>query len=980
LLTGSFALAQPPPAITEYSIPTVGSNPQAITAGPDGAVWFTDSGTNSIGRLAPSGSSFAITEFPIPTPSSGALGITQGVDGAVWFTEQKANKIGRITTGGVVTEYALPTPSSSPTNITYGSDGGVWFTEADANQIGNIGPSGRIAEYPIPTPASKPMGIVWATDNAVWFTEFSGNKIGRIATDGTITEYTIPTPQSGPLGIGLDDNLRLWFTETTANKIGNIATTATFLASPSAPPGVVTEYPLPVANSGATGSSGLCFTLSSANMILCGDGSYVEYPIPTPKSNPQGIAFVVAYGPTPPGGWWFAEAASGKLGRFVPRCCLVPVPFINTTPLLPPAIVGQPYSVSLSAAGGVPPYTWSVIPGALPQGLTLSATPGSATATISGTPAVSGPQTFTVSVTDANSTTVAQTFTMQIGAASCTFAISSSGQTFPSVGGAGNFLLTAPAGCPWIVSGFPNWIGNGSSGLGSGSVSYYVASNFSAAPRSATLSIGGQPFTIQQQAGPAPVDPLVPLNFMPHLAAEGGWRTMFTLVNTASTSIDTSTVVYGDDGNLLPLPLTFPQQSSQGPVTEAWVNQTLAPNQSFVFDASGPANVPFVQGSAQLSAAANGVDGFAIFHFDPSGQEAVVPLGGSGYVIPFDNTNGVLTGIAVENTSSGPGTFRVTLLDDTGKQIGTGTESITLAGYGHASFVLSTQFPVTANIRGSIILGKCVIGPSPVGPSGIVICTPISTLGMRHTPPGTLTTIAALANVGTSVGSMPHIASGDGWQTTFVLVNSDPSGTQPAQAQLNFFDDNGNPLSLPLTFPQTGTAATESSAVESIAGGASLWVQTSGALGTALLTGSAQLTTNGNVSSFAIFRYNPNGQEAVVPLQTPSNASGYLLAFDNTNGTATGVAVANASPQMVNVPVIARDDTGAQIGAGSIPLAANGHTSFMLASQFPVTAGIRGTVEFDTPGVGSATPAQINVLGIRSPPALTFTTLPPLAK
>jgi hypothetical protein len=296
-------------------------------------------------------------------------------------------------------------------------------------------------------------------------------------------------------------------------------------------------------------------------------------------------------------------------------------------------------------------------------------------------------------------------------AAGCTFALSSAGQTFPSVGGVGNFLLTAPAGCPWTVSG-PDWVQielGSSSGIGSGSVGYIVDQNFSAAPLSATLTVGGQPFTIQQQAGSASVGPFGFVGFMPHLAAEGGWRTMFTLVNTGSTASGTtiSTVVYGDDGNLLSLPLTFPQQPSQGPVTEAWVNQTLAPNQAFIFDASGPANVPFMQGSAQVWASGNRVDGFpivdgfAIFHFDPSGQEAVVPLGGSGYVIPFDNTNGILTGIAVEN-SSGPLTFPVTLLDDTGKQIGTGTESITLAGYGHhVSFVLSTQFPLTANMRGT---------------------------------------------------------------------------------------------------------------------------------------------------------------------------------------------------------------------------------------------------------------------------------------
>ena len=37
-----------------------------------------------------------------------------------------------------------------------------------------------------------------------------------------------------------------------------------------------------------------------------------------------------------------------------------------------------------------------------------------------------------------------------------------------------------------------------------------------------------------------------------------------------------------------------------------------------------------------------------------------------------------------------------------------------------------------------------------------------------------------------------------------------------------------------------------------------------------------------------------NGQEAVVPLES-RNASAYILAFDNTNGTATGIAVNSVS-------------------------------------------------------------------------------------
>jgi hypothetical protein len=380
-------------------------------------------------------------------------------------------------------------------------------------------------------------------------------------------------------------------------------------------------------------------------------------------------------------------------------------------------------------------------------------------------------------------------------------------------------------------------------------------------------------------------------------------------------------------------------------------------------------------------------------------EEAVVPfqapnpLGGS-FLLAFDNTNGVLTGVALEMISDAGGTIvPVTLRDENGVQIGTGTESITLAQGDHTSFVLSTQFPVTANIRGTVAFGApCIMqrGPGP----GTFVCSDLSVLGIRYTPPGTLTTIPPLPDIIFGGGSIPHLASGNGWQTTFVLVNGDT--LQGHTAQISFFDDNGNPLWLPLTFPQSGIQTHAASVTAGIDAGASLWIETTGPVGSPLLSGSAQLTNSNSISAFGIFRYNPNGQEAALPLET-RNAGAYLLAFDNTNGTATGVAISDISTaqaaavsSQINgvgiplaalfVPVILRDDTGAQIGTGSIPLAANGHTSFVLASQFPVTAGIRGTVEFDTPGFGSGTPAQISVLGIRSPPALTFTTLPALAK
>jgi virginiamycin B lyase len=113
--------------------------------------------------------------------------ITAGPDGALWFTEQNANKIGRLTTSGAFTEYAVPTAGSFPNGITAGPDGALWFTEAVANKIGGVTTSGAFTEYAVPTPGAFPLEITAGPDRALWFTENTGDRIGRIAPVPTST-------------------------------------------------------------------------------------------------------------------------------------------------------------------------------------------------------------------------------------------------------------------------------------------------------------------------------------------------------------------------------------------------------------------------------------------------------------------------------------------------------------------------------------------------------------------------------------------------------------------------------------------------------------------------------------------------------------------------------------------------------------------------------------------------------------------------
>ena len=64
---------------------------------------------------------------------------------------------------------------------------------------------------------------------------------------------------------------------------------------------------------------------------------------------------------------------------------------------LPNGTQGVGYAAALGAAGGVPPYTWSITSGSLPAGLTFN----SSSDLISGTPTDIGTSSFTAQVTDA---------------------------------------------------------------------------------------------------------------------------------------------------------------------------------------------------------------------------------------------------------------------------------------------------------------------------------------------------------------------------------------------------------------------------------------------------------------------------------------------------------------------------------------------------------------------------------------------------
>jgi hypothetical protein len=114
-----------------------------------------------------------------------------------------------------------------------------------------------------------------------------------------------------------------------------------------------------------------------------------------------------------------------------------------TTASLANGSIGTAYSAALLASGGTAPYSWSIISGALPAGLTLSASTG----LISGMPtAVATASEVTFKVTDAGSPAQSTTVTLSLTIAAAPLRISSASLPSGQVGVAYSTTLTASGG------------------------------------------------------------------------------------------------------------------------------------------------------------------------------------------------------------------------------------------------------------------------------------------------------------------------------------------------------------------------------------------------------------------------------------------------------------------------------------------------------------------------------------------------------
>ena len=249
--------------VIEYSAP---AGPDAIATGADGNVWFAE--THAIGRITPGG---AVTSFDLAEGTGAPVALSAGHDGNIWFVTDEPGAVGRITPGGTVTMFALPADAGAPAAITAGPGGDLWFTEPDASRIGRITVAGEISEFPLPESTGRPDSIALGADGNLWFGDGSQPRVGRMTPTGDVTFFPVPTIEdtdqvvAGPGG-------SIWFTA--GNEIGKISTAGKVSWPTCFSPGC--QYP-PVAMT--TGPDGRLWVASGEGHCpgYCGGGSGLLY-------------------------------------------------------------------------------------------------------------------------------------------------------------------------------------------------------------------------------------------------------------------------------------------------------------------------------------------------------------------------------------------------------------------------------------------------------------------------------------------------------------------------------------------------------------------------------------------------------------------------------------------------------------------------------------------------------------------------------
>ena len=683
--------------------------PEGLAVDPAANVYIADKGESRIRKIPPAGN--GNISSPSGATAIGPAGVALDLVGNIYIADAAGNVVIKVSSGVAV-------------NIA-GTGAAGFGGDAFLANIAQL---------------NQPSGVAVDSAGNVYIADTLNNRIRKIvAANGIITtiagSFSASFQGDGgpstnallnqPTGIVLDSAGNLYIADTGNNRIRKITATT----------GIITT----VAGNGAQASSGdggpaTSAAIASPHGVAVDSLNNVYIPDQTGRVRKVSVSGTIT---TIAGGSALGQGYSGDGGPALSAQLDLPwgvtvdgsfnvyvsdvgeqavreLSFVQAPPLsilttspLPQGTVGIPYGQALSASGGSPPYSWTVAIGSLPAGLTLSPA-----GSISGTPTGTSAQ-FTVQVTDSASVTAQTTLVININPANANGLQISTPPTLPAgaiVAGVPlpySQTLTAVSGNPpyfWtLVSGsLPTGLSLSPSGLISGTPVSTGISTFTVRVNDITNTVATQNFTLQVISAGT----LSRVGALAHFAAGGTWTTKAYLTNISTAPVVVNLLVHTDDGSNLPVSLT--QQGLTQQFNTNTFTGVMNPNSTIVLNTgAGIANLESGWIDVLSSGASNSLAGFAIFRLTLNSTGAVSegtsPLQTqfeSRLDVPYDNTGGYNTDLAIANLATTAATVTATVLDQNGNLLG--TYSVSLNASGHTAFVFPSQFGVSANQQGLV--------------------------------------------------------------------------------------------------------------------------------------------------------------------------------------------------------------------------------------------------------------------------------------
>ncbi len=379
--------------------------------------------------------------------------------------------------GGAATNAELYYPSGVAVDAT----GDLFIADWNNGVIREVGTNGIVAtvagggsDYPGDGGAATnaeldvPSSVAVDANGNLFIVDQYGQFIRKVGTNGIITTVAgngtagfsgdggpaTNAELNWPEGVAVDATGNLFIADTDNNVIREVGATGIITtiagngtAGFSGDGGTASNAELNAPASVVVDATGNLFIADSANTVI----RKVTMPGPTLTLNNVGLGNVGAYD----------VVVTGSYGSVTSNVVNVTLALEVTTTGLPNGTNNAAYSQQLSAAYGQPPYSWSLIDGSLPSGLTLTTN-----GLISGTPTTNGTYNLTVQVTDATNNTATQMLALTVfGPPSVAFIQPTNNSIMVATGSAVSLAVsvmgTGPFSYQWQFDGTNLYSGSG---------------------------------------------------------------------------------------------------------------------------------------------------------------------------------------------------------------------------------------------------------------------------------------------------------------------------------------------------------------------------------------------------------------------------------------------------------------------------------------------------------------------------------------